>query len=201
MLKSNIILRAFFNDRAALWDESAAERDVTKLAQMAKRLGLEPGAMVLDVGTGTGVFLPYMLNMIGGDGRVIAVDIAEQMLLQARDKGFRGDIGYLCADILSLPLAGESFDAVVCYSSFPHFQNKSQALGEAFRVVRHEGRLLICHTSSRAHINEIHGQIETVKHDTIPGADEMQSLLTAAGFVDITIEEGIDSYLVRARRP
>ena len=97
------MLRDFFNGKAATWDESAAERDATKLTQMAKCLELEPGATVLDVGTGTGVFLPYMLNMIGGDGKIVAVDIADQMLLRAKDKRFTGDISYLYADIMSLP--------------------------------------------------------------------------------------------------
>ena len=201
MRESNIMLRDFFNGRAATWDESVAERDVTKLVRMAKRLELEPGAAVLDVGTGTGVFLPYLLNMIGGDGKIVAVDIAEQMLLRAKDKCFTGDISYLYADIMSLPLANEIFDAVVCYSSFPHFQDKLKALREAYRVVRHGGRLLICHTSSRAHMNELHRQIEIVKQDTIPDADEMQSMLSAAGFNDIVIEDGSDSYLVCAGKP
>ena len=201
MRVSSVMLRAFFNGRADIWDETVAEKDVTKLARMAKRLELEPGATVLDVGTGTGIFLPYVLNMIGGDGRVVAIDIADQMLLRARDKGFQGNISYLYADIMSLPLGDEVFDTVVCYSSFPHFQDKLRALREAYRVVRLGGRLLICHTSSRSHINEIHRQTEMVKHDTIPDADEMQYMLSAAGFADIVIEDGSDSYLARVRRP
>lgn len=201
MQESNIMLRAFFNGRAAIWDESVAERDITKLTQMAKRLELEPGAVVLDIGTGTGIFLPYMLNIIGGDGRLVAIDIADQMLLRARDKGFKGNISYLYADIMSLPLGDEIFDNVVCYSSFPHFQDKLRALREAYRVVKHGGHLLICHTTSRARINDIHRQIEIVKQDTIPDAGEMRSMLSAAGFGDIAIEDGSDSYLVRVRKP
>ena len=201
MRDSNNMLRAYFNGRAAIWDESVAESDVTKLAQMAKRLELESGAAVLDIGTGTGVFLPYMLSMIGVDGKIVAVDIADQMLLRARDKNFAGNISYLYADIMNLPLANEVFDAVVCYSSFPHFQDKLKALQEAYRVVMNGGRLLICHTSSRDHINEIHRQIEIVKQDTIPDADEIQSLLSVAGFSDIVIEDGSDSYLVCVRKP
>ena len=196
-----MMLRNFFNSRAATWDESVTERDVTKLAQMAKRLELEPGATVLDVGTGTGIFLPYMLNMIGDNGIIVAIDIADQMLLRAKDKGVQYNVRYLYADIMSLPLANEIFDVVVCYSSFPHFQDKLRALSEAYRVARHGGRLLICHTSSRAHINEIHEQTEVVKHDTIADADEMQSMLSAAGFADIAIEDGSDSYLVNVRKP
>ena len=46
MQVSNFILRAYFNDRAAIWDETVAEKDVTRLAQMANCLELEPGATV-----------------------------------------------------------------------------------------------------------------------------------------------------------
>ncbi|UCB43843.1 MAG: methyltransferase domain-containing protein [Dehalococcoidales bacterium] len=201
MLKNSLSLRAFFNGRVDIWDETVAEKDVTKLTRMATRLHLEPGATILDVGTGTGVFLPYMLNLIGGDGRVVAIDIADQMLLRAKDKGFQGNISYIYADIMSLPLGDEIFDTVVCYSSFPHFQDRLQALQEAYRVIRRGGWLLICHTSSRAHINEVHGQMDVVKHDTIPDADEMRSMLSTAGFSDIAIENGSDSYLAHARKP
>ena len=50
--------KEFFNARAATWDERAAEKDVGRLKAMAARLDITPGSTVLDVGTGTGVFVP-----------------------------------------------------------------------------------------------------------------------------------------------
>ncbi|GEM_PF-5855077 len=47
MLKN---LRAYFNERAAIWDEIATEKDTTKLERMAKRLNIKPGATVLTWG-------------------------------------------------------------------------------------------------------------------------------------------------------
>jgi len=167
---------------------------------MAKRLNIEPGSTLLDVGTGTGVFLPFLLKEIGGGGRIIGSDFAEKMLSKARAKGFDGNIDYLQTDVTSAPLRDEIFDIVVCYSSFPHFQDKPGALGEMNRVMKSGGRLLICHTSSRARINEIHRQIPAVQKDTIPDADEMQLMLSAAGFTEIKIEDNNDSYLASARK-
>jgi ubiquinone/menaquinone biosynthesis C-methylase UbiE len=170
---------------------------------MAERLGLEPGIGVLDVGTGTGVFLPYLLGVIGDDGRVTAIDIADRMLLRSRDKGLSwgNNVEYLCADVMSIPLDDGIYNAVVCYSSFPHFQDKPRALAETYRVLRPGGRLLICHTSSRESINHLHCQIEEVRHDMLPGGDEMVAMLDAVGFVDISIEDGRDSYLASAQKP
>ncbi|MFC1984380.1 class I SAM-dependent methyltransferase [Chloroflexota bacterium] len=74
------MIRAYFNQKAARWDETSSEMDTTKLERMAKRLEIEPGSVVLDVGTGTGVFIPFLLRETGKGGRITALDIAEKML-------------------------------------------------------------------------------------------------------------------------
>ena len=194
------MIRAYFNEKAVIWDETVAERDTSRLGRMAERLKIEPGSVILDVGTGTGVFLPFLLSAVGVGGRVIALDIAEKMLVLARAKDFQGEIDYLHADVQNIPLGEAVFDIVVCYSSFPHFQDRPRALAEVHRVMKSGGRLLICHTSSRAAINEIHRQIPVVKNDTIPDGDEMDLVLSVAGFTGISIEDGSDSYLASATK-
>ncbi len=194
------MIRAHFNRKADTWDETVAEKDTAKLERMAKRLDIEPGSTLLDVGTGTGVFIPFLLREIGKGGRIIALDFAGKMLRRARAKGFNGNIDYLCADVTNIPLGNEIFDIIVCYSSFPHFQDKSRAVAEMNRVIKSGGRLLICHTSSRASINEIHRQIPTVENDIIPDGGEMQKILLRAGFIEIKIDDS-ESYLASARKP
>ena len=188
------MLRAYFNQRAVSWDETVAEKDTTKLEQMARRLNIEPGSTVLDVGTGTGVFLPFLLRKIGRNGRIVALDIAEEMLKKAKAKGFNGNIDYLCADVTDIPLDDEIFDTIVCYSSFPHFRDKPGALAEMNRVIKTGGRLFICHTSSRARINEIHRNIPAAQNDIIPDESEMQIMMRVAGFTDIRIDNGSNRY-------
>ncbi len=194
-------VRAYFNQIAASWDETSSERDTAKLERMAKRLNIKPGSTVLDVGTGTGVFIHFLLSQWGEGERIIALDFAEKMLKRARAKGFNGNIDYLCADVTNIPLGNEIFDIVVCHSSFPHFQDKSGALAEMKRVIKRGGRLLICHTSSRARINEIHRQIPAVENDIIPDEREMQMILSKAGFIEIKIDDNNESYLASARKP
>jgi len=194
------MIRAYFNEKAAIWDKTVAERDTTRLERMAKRLKIKPGSIVLDVGTGTGVFIHFLLREMGKGGRIIALDFAEKMLRRARAKGFNGNIDYLCADVTNIPLGNEIFDIIVCYSSFPHFQDKSRALAEMNRVIKRGGRLLICHTSSRASINEIHRQIPAVENDIIPDEGEMQIILLRAGFTEVKIDDS-ESYLASARKP
>jgi ubiquinone/menaquinone biosynthesis C-methylase UbiE len=192
--------RAYFNEQADIWDEAIAEKDAAKLEQMAKRLNIKSGSFVLDVGTGTGIFLPFLLRVVGRSGRIVALDYAERMLRKAHAKGFDRDIAYLQAEVSYVPVRPESFDAVVCYSSFPHFPDKPKALGELRRVIKNGGQLLICHTSSRAQINAIHREIPAVENDSLPDATEMESMLSQAGFTGIRIEDESDSYLVSAEK-
>ena len=122
------------------------------------------------------------------------------MLKKARSKGFTGNIEYACKDIVSTGFDGETFDAVLCYASFPHFPDKPRALGEINRILRKNGRLFICHSASRERINQIHQGIPVMHRDLIPDEDEMRRMLLLAGFAEIQIFDNLDNYLVRAKK-
>ena len=192
--------KAYFNEQACIWDEKIAEKDTVKLQYIADCLTIESGSTILDVGTGTGVFLPYLLHKTGTSGRIIALDHAEKMLLKAKNKNFGGNIGFICGDVMAIPMLDVTCDAVVCYSSLPHFPDKLKALREIKRILKKGGRVFICHSSRREHINSIHRRIPTVQNDLLPDAIEMMTLLTNAGFTEIKVEDKVDSYFACGRR-
>ena len=186
--------KAYFNQQAHIWDEKIAEKDTAKLERIVSCLIIEPGATVLDIGTGTGIFLPYLLSRVGTAGKIIAIDHAEKMLLKAKAKRCEENIDFLCADVMAIPMVDEICDVVVCYSSLPHFPDKLKAMREMKRILKKGGRVFICHSSGRAHINSIHRQIPTVQNDLLPDAIEMTTILTNAGFTEIIVEDKADSY-------
>jgi len=192
--------QAYFNSHASTWDETAVEKDPAKLTHMVARFNLKQGSTLLDVGTGTGVLLPFLVRVVGRSGWVIGLDYAELMLRQAIKKHCSGNIAYLLADIGAIPARSGSFEAVVCYSCFPHFQDKPQVLSEIRRTMKPGGQLFICHTSGREQINHIHRQIPPVCHDALPENREMHHLLENVGFVHINIEDEADSYLAVAEK-
>jgi ubiquinone/menaquinone biosynthesis C-methylase UbiE len=192
---------SYFNGKADIWDETIAEKDNDKLEKMADNIDIKPGSRVLDVGTGTGILVPFLLKKIGSDGMLVCLDYAEKMLNKARAKNFNGNIEYVCSDIHSTDFGDEAFNAIVCYSSFPHFNDKSRALREIKRLLKRDCPLFICHTLGRVDINTIHQQIPDVCNDLIPVAKEMLSLLSSAGFTKIEIRDEASSYFVRAEKP
>ena len=192
--------KAYFNEKADIWDQKVAEKDISKLELMAGRLIIESGSTILDVGTGTGVFLPYLLKKVGVQGKIIAIDNADKMLSKAKSKKIGDNVIYLCADVMAIPLADDFCDAIVCYSSLPHFPDKPKAMIEMKRILKKGGQVFICHTSSREHINSIHRNLPSVHNDLLPDAIEMMTLLTNAGFADIQVEDKVDSYLACGRR-
>jgi ubiquinone/menaquinone biosynthesis C-methylase UbiE len=193
--------KAYFNEKADIWDEKVAEKNTSKLERMVGRLKIEVDSTILDVGTGTGVFLPYLLKKVGVHGEIIAIDNAEKMLFKAKLKKIGDNIIYLCADVMTIPLANDFCDSIVCYSSLPHFPDKSKAMMEMKRILKKGGWVFICHTSSREHINNIHRNLPSVHNDLLPDAIEMMDLLTKAGFSNIQVEDKADSYLACGRKP
>jgi ubiquinone/menaquinone biosynthesis C-methylase UbiE len=192
--------KEFFDTRAAAWDEKAAEKDTAKLEAMAARLVIEPGAAVLDVGTGTGIFIPFILQKIGYQGTLVCLDYSGEMLKMARAKGYKGQISFICADIEDSRIVDNSFNNVVCYSVFPHFNDKLKALKEIHRLLKPGGRLFICHTSSRHHINQVHRGMKEISDHLFPENTDMRRMLKEAGFKGISISDGQGDYLAEARK-
>ena len=193
--------REYFNQLASKWDQMTPEETRARLPQMIDYLGIKPGDTILDVGCGTGILLPLLYKAAGGEGKIVSLDIAEEMLKQARNNGHQGNIDFIHADVAAIPLSGEAFDLVICYSCFPHFPDKLEALAEMARVLRNRGRLAICHTASRQTINELHKSIgNTVRNDTIPDEATMRKMLTASGLKSIEIRDESHRYLVIAAK-
>jgi len=191
--------RQFFDQAAANWDALIEEQTLSRLQEIVSGLDIEPGAMVLDVGCGTGVLFPMLLEKVGQARHIVGLDISSEMLRQAKAKGY--PVECVQGDAQNLPLQDETFDWVICNAVFPHFPDKLRALREIRRVLKDGGRLVICHTASREAINELHCSIGgVVAHDTIPPDDEMRWLLREARLDRAVVQNRPDRYVVLARR-
>jgi len=192
--------RQYFNEKASSWDQTPRSNASQQLEALIERLDILPNTLVLDVGSGTGVFVPYIQRKVGKNGRVVCVDFAFNMLSIARSKDGFGTFAYVCAEIETVGFPFDTFDSIVCYSTFPHFHDKPLALRNIFSLLKPDANLYICHSASRDFINNIHLHIIDFYDHLIPVQDEMFVLMREAGFKDIKIEEDADSYLARGRK-
>lgn len=110
------------------------------------RLGLKPGATVLDVACGTGASALPAAAAVGPMGRVIGVDVAENLLRVAREKakrrGFR-NVEFRQADMTDLRYPDGAFDAVVCVFGVFFVKDMETLMAELWRMVKSGGQLAI----------------------------------------------------------
>ncbi|AEW94192.1 MULTISPECIES: class I SAM-dependent methyltransferase [Streptomycetaceae] len=107
--------------------------------------GITPGATVLDAGCGSGAFLPWLAELTGPDGRVHAIDLAAENAAAAAERLRRAVPGrgpdVRQGDLLDLPYADDTFDAVWCANTTQYLDDAelARALAELRRVVRPGG--------------------------------------------------------------
>ena len=194
-------LQEYFDQLAPTWDKELTQERLKCLGYIVRELGIKPGYYVLDIGSGTGVLLPFLIAELGDEGKIVALDFSAEMLIQAQAKNFPSIIGFAQADVLAIPLADNSVDLAICNSVFPHFDDKARALKEIARVLRNNGRLVICHTMSRRMVNQLHQSIGgVVANALLPPEFQLRELIKQAGLRVIHFEDSPERYLVTAEK-
>ncbi|MBN2187162.1 MAG: methyltransferase domain-containing protein [Dehalococcoidia bacterium] len=197
--KLNLQLQEFFDQLAPNWDREVTEERLECLSNIVRELDIKPGSCLLDIGSGTGTILPFLIQTTNHTGKVLALDLSLKMLQQARAKGFQPVVDFIQADITAIPLSDNFADLAMCNSVFPHFNNKAQALKEIARVLKSSGRLVICHTTGREAINRFHQSVGgVVANDLLPDESQMKELMSQAGLAITHLEDSPKRYLAMA---
>ena len=120
-------------------------RDPQHLAMIDSYLAsadLPDRADVLEVGCGTGAVSRALAERLP-DATVTGVDPSEPLVRRARElAGDAPRVAFQVGDAADLPLAGDSFDAVVFHRVLCHVPDPAAALSEAFRVTKPGGGLI-----------------------------------------------------------
>lgn len=110
------------------------------------QLGLRPGDAVLDVCCGSGASAIPAAEAVGSTGRVVGVDLAENLLQLGRAKASDrrlANIEFRVGDMLSLAFPDSCFDATVCVFGIFFVPDMAEAARELWRTVRPGGKLAI----------------------------------------------------------
>ena len=109
-------------------------------------LNLATGEEVLDVGSGPGFLCEDMADAVGKDGRVVGIDISEDLLGRARQRNGRPWLSYKIAHATAIDLPDRSFDVVSCVQVAEYVSDLAAAIAEMFRLLRSGGRAIVVAT-------------------------------------------------------
>lgn len=112
-----------------------------------RHAGLQAGDTVLDVGSGGGIDTILAARQVGPTGRVIGLDLLEEMCERARanavEAGVDGWTEFKSGEMEAVPLPDGCVDVVISNGVINLSARKSRALAEIFRVLRPGGRLCV----------------------------------------------------------
>jgi enediyne biosynthesis protein CalE5 len=195
-----------WNAAASAWDGATEFVETMKeglSAGMLDGLALSPGDAVLEVGAGTGALAARLADAVGGDGRVLATDLAPGMVeLVAREAAERPQLSTAVADASEVGGEGCSYDAVAARMLLMLLPDPLAALTEWHRVLRPGGRLAVAVWDAPEHniwlvavgmSAMIHGAVSGGP-PTEPGGvfslgsvDALSAAVTAAGFQSVEV--------------
>ena len=161
----------------------------TTIGETLNRLEINPGQRILDIGCGTGVLIQRLLQ-VSPEIEVFGIDSCAKMLEIAKQKLPKSvDLKVGIAD--NLPFPSNSFDVVVSTSAFHYFRDPSQALQEAKRVLKRNGRLVItdwCYDYLTCKVLDFFLRFFNPAHFRTYGVAECQAMMQSEGLQGIAIE-------------
>jgi len=155
---------------------------------------LNPGEIVLDLGSGGGIDVLLSARRVGPTGKAYGLDMTDEMLALANSNKAKAGVDnvvFLKGQIESIPLPDNSVDVIISNCVINLSADKDKVLREAFRVLKPGGRFAVSDVVTRGEIPAEIREHVLLWVGCLAGAlDEAEYVakLGAAGFVDAAIE-------------
>jgi len=174
---------------------------------------LKEGEVVLDLGSGGGIDAFLAAKKVGPKGKVIGVDMTEEMVQLAKENAERvktENVEFRLGEIENLPVEDEMVDVVISNCVINLSPDKDKVFSEAFRALKPRGRMLISDIVTQGEIpSEIRENLEMWAACVAGALDEKNYLqkIRNAGFKEVEVIAKSDfmgivsSIKVRAFKP
>jgi arsenite methyltransferase len=155
---------------------------------------LNPGEIVLDLGSGGGIDVLLSAQRVGLTGKAYGLDMTDEMLALANEnkrKAGAENVEFLKGEIENIPLPDNSVDVIISNCVINLSADKDRVLRQAVRVLKPGGRFSMSDVVTRGDINEEIRHSVLLWVGCVAGAldeNEYRAKLRAAGFAEITIE-------------
>jgi arsenite methyltransferase len=155
---------------------------------------LNPGEVVLDLGSGGGIDVLLSARRVGPTGKAYGLDMTDEMLALARanqkTSGLE-NVEFLKGQIEAIPLPDDSVDVIISNCVINLSADKDRVLREAFRVLKPGGRVAVSDVVVKGKIPAPIRRSVELWVGCIAGALDEQvyiEKLVSAGFSDVSIE-------------
>ncbi len=155
---------------------------------------LQPGEIVLDLGSGGGIDVLLSARRVSPGGKAYGLDMTDEMLALARENQAKAgvtNVEFLKGEIEHIPLPDNSVDVIISNCVINLSADKDRVLREAFRVLKPGGRLAVSDIVTRGDMPPEIRQSVLLWVGCIAGAlkdEEYRHKLAAAGFEQIEVE-------------
>lgn len=108
--------------------------------------GIKEGDVVLDLGSGAGIDAILAAKKVGEKGKVIGVDMTEEMVIKAKENAEKQgikNVKFIVGEIESLPLPDNSVDTIITNCVINLTPDKAKTFSEAYRVLKKGGRIYL----------------------------------------------------------
>lgn len=189
----------FFDNLAPTWDANEIRSTPERVKAILGKLPIGRGMNVLDLGTGTGVLVPYLSEIVGSEGHVTAIDLSEGMLSIAKQKyGELKNVDFLKIDFEEEQIPG-LYDVVMLYSVYPHLHAPADTMEWLFKMnMKAGGVIVIAFPSDEKFINNIHHERQS-ESDHLPPAHILADMIDSWGFCASVVSANDNEYIIEVR--
>jgi ubiquinone/menaquinone biosynthesis C-methylase UbiE len=169
-------------------------------ARLVDLAEVHAGDRVLDLACGTGVVARRAAERVGPSGRVVGLDINDDMLRVARAAPAGRPIEWRLGNVANLPFDDGSFTVVSCELAMQFFSDPAAAAAEMRRVLDSRGRVAASVCRSLRHAPTYAAFAEVLERHAGPGAgaimrspfapwdlDQFRAWFTSAGFAHVRV--------------
>ena len=155
---------------------------------------LNPGEIVLDLGSGGGIDVLLSARRVGPTGKAYGLDMTDEMLALANEnkrKAGAENVEFLKGEIEHIPLPGNSVDVILSNCVINLSADKDQVMREAFRVLKPGGRFAVSDVITKGEMSPEIRKSVLLWVGCVAGAleeQEYRAKLASAGFEGIEVE-------------
>jgi ubiquinone/menaquinone biosynthesis C-methylase UbiE len=154
---------------------------------------IRPGDTVVDLGAGNDCFVAR--SIVGETGRVIGIDMTEEMISKSRENAQKlkfANVEFRFGDIESMPIDNDAVDVVVSNCVMNLVPDKKKAFSETFRILKRGGHFSISDIVLKGELPDSLRKSAGLYAGCISGAQQMDEYLKTikdAGFTNVTVQK------------